>query len=251
MAQAAQQFPKVILWLFQTQTGKVLDAQLALMSDLALSRFSHHYYVETRGAIAPVMVLAAQKMSPLSLVRLRAAFGAANIDSAVTSYAPAAVRAGYAASTKRAVIKQSHAAHMVSGAMSFTMSGVPQGVASPNTSMTLGEIYEEYLWTSATTELEAFALMARYAALELNIAWAAGYKVGSEFYQFATTIDPDYGWDITTGYGVFMSADFGDISGVATAPEVYIDNPDFYDIQYWDFTNTCVFTGGPCAESSI
>ncbi len=115
VATVASQFPVVINWEFLTEGNGVLNTQMAAFSDLELARFSHEYWVESQGQLTTLMMYAAQKLTPANLVRWRAAFGAAAVDIAVSTYAPAAVRTAYTAAIKRVPIKQSHAAYVAVG----------------------------------------------------------------------------------------------------------------------------------------
>lgn len=196
------QFPVVINWQFQTYPAATLNTQLQLMGDLGLSRFSHHYYLASKGQISTLMMLAAQKLTAPNLVRWKAAFGQAAVDEAVTGFAPATVKAQYFAAKALPVIPVSHAWHIAKArTLTTTMSGVAGGIAAPSTNMTLYEIYDEYLWTTAETEIGALASTAWYVSKNLSIAWAIGYRIGTDFYGFAVDIDPSYGYDLVTEYG--------------------------------------------------
>lgn len=204
-------FPAVINWEFEYEPASVLNTQLAIMTDLDLARFSQNYYVESHGQLGTLMMAAAQKLSAANLTRLAAAFGAWNLSPAVAAYSP--VAAEYFATAQSPLIKQSLAHHQSVGLNSLTINGAAAGLAAPNTSMTLYEIYTEYLFTSAQTQLGAMALATKFAYVSLQIAFTVGWTAGGAFYDFATWVDPSYGYDITTTYGDLGASDFGPIDG--------------------------------------
>lgn len=69
-----------------------------------------------------------------------------------------------------------------------------------------------------------------------------GYTAGGMFYAFASSIDPDYGYDLVTQYGIPDLSEFGPVDGALTGTG-YVDDPGFYDIGYWDCSSACVFIG--------
>lgn len=219
IATIAAQFPVVINWEWQTETPAQLNAQMAVFKDLELARFSHQYWVESHGDLSTLMYYAGLKLTAANLVRLRAAFGTA-VDVGALN-APAAIQTQYRALAKRVPIKQSHAAYVAAGKLSRTLNAMATGVAAPTVEMTPYEIYNEFLWTSAETELGALAAMAKFMTVQVQVAAIIGWKVGGTFYHFAETIDPNYGYDVVTLYGDIGAADFGPIdSGVTGHGEV-------------------------------
>ncbi len=214
VATIAAQFPVVINWEFQTKTAATLNAQIAQFSDIALARFSHDYWVESNGNTATLFYYAALKLTAPNLVRLYRAFGPA-VTSNVTLYAPAAVRTQYNALAKPAYIKQSHAAWTQAGRTFRTVNGMASGVGAPTIDMTPREIFSEYLWTEAETEMGAFGRTTIFMKTNLGKAFLIGWQIGTSYYDIGMSIDPDFAQRLVTEYGDF-NQDFGPIQGEVT-----------------------------------
>lgn len=234
LASVEANFPSVINWEFANLSVAALNLQLSRLSDLELARFSQNYYAESHGDMTRLMGLAAQRLGATNLVRMARAFGYWNVTPAVGLYAPLAVQNDYFAALTAVTIHQSLGFRQSQGLNAFTINGQVNGLAAPNTSMTLYEIYTEYLFTEAQTQMGALALTAKFALGTTGLGKAAliGWKAGGMFYDFATAIDPQYGYDITTQYGDIGASDFGPIDG-ATTGSGYVDLPDFYDFSDW------------------
>jgi hypothetical protein len=171
-------FPGVILSEFTALTSTELNAQFALLDPSALARFSQAYYMEG-GNYTTLNALAASKLTAANYARFLTAFDVATATPLV----------------------ESHAWHASRGAVMKTANGLSGGAAAPTTGMTLYEIYTEYLFTSATTTLEAVYSTALYAYSNLAASWAIGYYVGTQLYGFGTEVDPDFGYDLATYFG--------------------------------------------------
>jgi hypothetical protein len=192
VATIAQQFPVVIEWQFTNYSAAQLNAQFAQFDPVSASRFSMAYYLDTNGNMAPLMTLAAQKLTAPNLVKWASVFGVAETTEYVDAYSPTAVRSAYAAAIASVVlVHQSHAHHMSVGAKAMTLSGLSGGVAAPTIYMTPYEIYTEYLFTEATTEAGAWALTAKFCTEELGFAWWVGHDVvGAGFVWVSNQINP-------------------------------------------------------------
>jgi hypothetical protein len=106
--------------------------------------------------------------------------------------------------------------------------------------MTPTETYSEYLWTSAETELGALATTVRYMAAEVGIVAQVAWKVGSAYYAWGISIDPDFAVSLPLTFADSEANEFGPIDG-GTVPPIgtgYVDDPGFYDFTDWSF---CVF----------
>jgi len=216
-------FPTVVEWAWRINTAANLNARMTAMPDLELARFSHLYWLDSKGNMTPLLMLASQKLTAANLVKLRAAFGAAATDPEVVTYAPAAVKSAYTAAAKRVSIKQSHAAYVAAGKLSRTINAMATGVAAPNILMTPYEIYMEYIWAGAETEMEALFLTAKFMAGPTIKVATWSYSVGTAFYAFAEKVDPSYGYDLVTTYGDLGASDYGPIDNVTGIG--YIDGP--------------------------
>ncbi len=108
---------------------------------------------------------------------------------------------------------------------------MPAGIAAPTVQMTPYEIYNEFLWTSAETEMGAFAMTAKFMAVNLSTAFLIGWHVGGHFYHFAESVDPNYGYDLTTMYGDY-NLDFGAITG-ETSGRGYLNDEEIQVINEW------------------
>ena len=140
------------------------------MAPIVLARLSRQYYIESNGNMGPLLAVAAQRLSAANLIAIAAAFGQANVDSAVASYAPASTIAAYAGATRMAVIDRSQARMVVAG-----ISGV---TASPNLDMTIYEVFLDYLTAGTDTSVAAaLAQTSSYAAGWLGAAATFGYSV--------------------------------------------------------------------------
>lgn len=234
-ASVHSQYPAVINYEFVHESGHVLDVQIAKMSDLELARFSHQYYIATHGNIIPLMRAMAWKLNITSLIRMRKVFGDA-LDIGINGQASHTIQAQYYAwigNTGGPVIRQSHAQYVQERRFAMTMNGAASGVAAPTPEMTLYEIYTEFLFTEAETTMGALAQTAWYAKSQLGTAFVTGYSIGSAFYAFASWVNPDYGYDLTTLYGDYMAGDFGPIDGGITGT-VTVGEP-FSSIGVWEF----------------
>jgi hypothetical protein len=207
------QFPIVMQWIFQNSTATQLNTQMSIIDDIQLAHFSQQLWTATNGNPSAIMQLAAQKLSPSNLARWAAAFDLAATTAAVSTYAPGTL-AAFKAQPIHAIIPQSHAQYKSLGRISMTINALPTGAPAPNINMTLGEIYDEYLWNGAETAVEALARTSWFAGAALSSAFVTGYKIGTKFYGFAESIDPNYGYDLVTTYGDSASQDFGSITGV-------------------------------------
>jgi hypothetical protein len=225
------QYPAVIIWEFENESSAVLNAQMAQITPLGLARFSHHFYMASGGNISTLMQLAAQKLSAANLVRWYTAFGRVTTDYNVQTFSPPAVAAAYfAVVPKPAALLASHADYSNKGFLNIkVMSGRATGVAAPSTNMTISEIFEEYLWTSAETELGAYAMTAAYLYANGVASFTVGYKIGGTFYGFAESIDSSYGYDLVTEYGELASDYVGDLS--ETTGTGYVDMANMVE---WD-----------------
>jgi hypothetical protein len=240
LATVEAQFPTVINWEFATRSAAGLNATMALVNDLDLARFAHFYWIENHGDLSLINMYAAQKLTVANLIRWRAAFGVAEADLAIATYASPAVKAEFARTPGVPIIKQSLAARLAAGQVAHTLSGMPTGTPVPNTDMTLREIYSEYLFNGANSQGEAFGKMVLFASGRLGFAWSMGYKAGTKYYAFAEKIDPSYGFDLTTTYGD-LNLDFGPIDA-ATTGRGYLNDSD---ITYVESTEWCE-GGEPC-----
>jgi hypothetical protein len=176
------QFAAVILYNFQNNTS--LNGQISQMAQIELARLSRQYYIESNGNMAPLLAVAAQKLTAANLILIAAAFGQANVDAAVAAYAPAATKATYGASSRMAIMDRSQARFVAMG-----ISGV---TASPNLDMTLYEIFLDYLTAGTdTTVAAALAQTSSYAGGWLGAAATFGYSVGTGIYWIDDQIDPD------------------------------------------------------------
>jgi len=202
VASIAAQFPAVIEWQFTYYSAAQLNAQWALFDPVSASRYSVAYYLDTNGNIAPLMTLAAQKLTAANLVKWASAFGVIETTDYVNAYSPATVRTAYLAAIGSAVpIHQSIAHHLSVNAKAMTLSGLSGGVGAPTIYMTPYEIYSEYLFTEATTEAGAWALAAKFCIGELGFAWWVGHDViGAGFVWVASSIDPSYLADLAESW---------------------------------------------------
>lgn len=202
VATIAAQFPAVIEWQFTNYSAAQLNTQWALFDLASASRFSIAYYLDTKGNIAPLMTLAAKKLTAANLVKWASAFGVIETTDYVNAYSPAAVRTAYLAAIGPVVpIHQSIAHHLSVNAKAMTLSGLTGGVAAPTIYMTPYEIYSEYLFTEATSEAGAWALTAKFCIGELGFAWWVGHDViGAGFVWVASQADPSYLADLAESF---------------------------------------------------
>jgi hypothetical protein len=64
-----------------------------------------------------------------------------------------------------------------------------------------------------------------------------GYAIGTGFYAFASTVNPNYSYDLITTYGDDEFTDYGSPSGVVTIDwDGLVTNWDdvLGDLTYWD-----------------
>jgi hypothetical protein len=209
------QFPAYMNWVFIYSTPAVLNAKMTFITDLDLARFSSVYGAATGGNFTLINTWAKAKFTPANWARW---------ENAVNPVMPVAIKQSYADYTKRGINPK-----------------IQWGLwpaANPTTDMTVREIYSEFLWTSAETETEALLAASAYITANLHLAAAAGYALGTAFYAFASAVDPDYGFDLTTTYLDDNFEDFGTPSGIVTIEwgdlvTNWID--ELGDSDYWVF----------------
>lgn len=200
------QFPVVTLYNFTY--SPTINITVANMADVYLARLSRQYYIETKGNVAPLLAVAAKRLTAANLLRLQSAFGAAATTAAVNAYAPAAVKAAYGAGGTRAAVARSQAMYIQKG-----ISGV---TPSPNLDMTLYEIFLDYV-TSGSSGAAALASTATYAGAQLAASFTVGYQIGSVVYWVDDAIDPD------------INIWIGDEEGAAVNDVIdYVSNPANY-----------------------
>jgi hypothetical protein len=220
IASVHAQFPVVMTWIFQNESAAQLNSQMTIIDDIQLAHFSQQLWTATNGNLASIMYWAAIKLTPANLARWSTAFGLAETEAATASYAPGNLAQVKALATGRRLIPQSHAQYESVGKTAMTINALPTGAPAPNVNMTLGEIYDEFLFNGAQSESEAVARTALFAIANVfgpgKVAIKA-FAAGTAFYAFAESIDPSYGYDLTTTYGDIGASDFGPITGFSTA----------------------------------
>jgi hypothetical protein len=204
------QFPVVILYNFTNSA--VINTTITNAADIYLARLSRQYYIETNGNVAPLLKVAAQRLTANNLLRLQSAFGKANVDAAVKAYATATTQAGYAAGGTKPVIARSQAKMIQAGITGVT--------PSPNLDMTLYEIYLDYLTSGLSVEA-SLAMGAGYASAYLGAAFEIGYEIGGAVYFLDDQIDPEINVWIGEEEGAIVS----DVVDYVSSP----DNFPAYD----------------------
>jgi hypothetical protein len=175
------QFPAVQVYNFTN--NPYIDATVTGLSDVYLARLTRQYYIETNGAVAPLMAVAAKKLSAANLLRFKASMGQAATDAAVNAYSSPTVKAGYFGGTTRAAIPRSEAMYLSMGINGVT--------PAPNLDMTLYEVFLDYLTAGETTAASALASTAAYAGTWLSAAATVGYQIGTVIYWIDDQVDPD------------------------------------------------------------
>lgn len=201
------QFPKVILYNFTYSPS--INTTIAGMQDIYLARLTRQYYIETGGNVAPLLRIAAIRLTAANLARVRASMGQAATDAAVNTYATATVKATYFATAPHPVIRRSEAMYLSMGIKSVT--------PAPNLDMTLYEIFLDYYTAGETSAAAALASTATYAGSYLAASFTVGYQVGSAIYWIDDKVDPD------------VNVWIGDELGAAATEIInYIENPSNY-----------------------
>jgi hypothetical protein len=156
--------------------------------------------------------LASTYLDATNLVRWQAAFTQAAVTPVVGAYAPGPTASAYLSHPAlRAVIHGG---------------GMPPPVPppTPNTQMTMTEIFLEYRIQPGATALSAMTRALTFIGGKTGVgkAWAAGFAIGSGFYQAMTYIDPSYGYDLITTYG----SEYDDSSFFPPGSQGYVENGD-------------------------
>jgi len=200
------QFPVVVLYNFTY--SPTINTTIANAANIYLARLSREYYIHSGGNLAPLLEVAAKRLTATNLLKLQAAFGKANVDAAVNAYAPAAVKASYTAGGARTVLARSQALYIQRGIAGLT--------PAPNLDMTIYDIFLDS-WTAGLSVEASLASTAAYAGSYLSASFAIGYQIGGAIYYIDDKIDPN------------INAWIGDEEG-ALIDEVidFVSSPDFY-----------------------
>jgi hypothetical protein len=201
------QFPKVMVYNFTNNAN--IDATVTAMDDVYLARLSRQYYIETNGAITPLMTIAAKRLSAANLLRFKSTMGQAATDAAVNASASAAVKSAYFSGTAKAVVRRSEAMYLSMGITSVA--------ASPNLDMTLYEIFLDYFTAGETSAAAALAMTAQYSSAYLAASFTVGYEIGTVIYWIDDQIDPD----INVWIGDELGALVTDVVNFVTNPANY------------------------------
>ena len=121
-------FPATMTTIFTN--SPYINIQMGSMSGAQLALFSHSYYVHTKGAMAPLLTVAAKRLSALNLYSFASAFGPSVVAPYVDAYSPATVKASYAAyiaAKAVPVIPLSQYAYDLKGYTAYTMNGLSTG----------------------------------------------------------------------------------------------------------------------------
>lgn len=215
------QFPKVIVYNFTY--NPTINAQVTAMPDILLARLSRQYYIETNTATAPLMAVAAKRLSAANLLRFKSAMGQAATDAAVNAYATPTVKSAYFSGVAKAAIRRSQAMYLSMGIKGVT--------AAPNLDMTIYEIFLDYFTAGETSAAAALASTATYASSYLAASFTIGYQIGTGIYWIDDQIDPA----VNQWIGDELGAGVSDVIGIVTSPASY---PSQDDGTYgtWAFT---------------
>lgn len=161
---------------------------LSRLSDKELGDIASLYNQSAPAGDDNLMRTFAQKLDGASLVRVAKAFGSVSTTRAVNAYAPAKIKADFERKLAIAISVPKYSRSVPS----FTSFGSVSTMASPNTDMTLGEIYLEYRTAPLGSLSPASALSetAMYAGSRLVVAWGAGYAFGTVIHNLIETYDP-------------------------------------------------------------
>jgi hypothetical protein len=202
-------------WVFTAYSPAALNAKMELVTSIDLARFSSAYWsASPGGSLSTINALAKAKLTAANFAKWQAAFNPAN----------------------PTTLKQSYAASIKAGINPKVQWGL-WSASTPTVDMTMREIYTEFLFTSAETEVEALIATATFMTLQLHVAAGVGYAIGTGFYAFASTVNPNYSYDLITTYGDDEFTDYGSPSGVVTIDwDGLVTNWDdvLGDLTYWD-----------------
>lgn len=201
------QFAKVIVYNFTY--NPTINTQVAAMPDIMLARLTRQYYIETNTAVAPLMAVAARRLSAANLVRLKSAMGQATTDAAVNAYATPAVKAAYFTALSKPIIRRSQAMYLSMGIKAVT--------PAPNLDMTIYEIFLDYFTAGETSAAAALASTAAYVAANLGAAFTVGYQIGTGIYWIDDQIDPG----VNQWIGDELGAGVNDVVRIISSPSNY------------------------------
>jgi hypothetical protein len=219
------QFPKVIVYNFTY--NPTINTTVTSMADIYLARLTRQYYIETAGAVAPLMHIAAIRLSAANLLRFKSAMGQAATDAAVNSYATPAVKAAYFSGIAKAPIRRSQAMYLSMGIKALT--------PSPNLDMTVYEIFLDYYTAGETSAAAALASTGMYTASYLGAAFTVGYQIGTGIFWVDDQIDAG----INNWIGDELGAAVGDVVDYVSSPDNYPYYDDgstaFFGSKEWDW----------------
>lgn len=219
------QFAKVIVYNFTY--NPTINAQVTAMPDIMLARLSRQYYIETNTVTAPLMAVAAKRLTAANLLRFKSAMGQAATDAAVNAYAPTAVKAAYFTGIAKAPIRRSQAMYLSMGIKAVT--------PAPNLDMTIYEIFLDYFTAGETSVAAALASTAMYTAANLGAAYTFGYAVGTGIFWIDDQVDPA----INNWIGDELGAGIDDVVNYVSSPDNYPSYDDgssgFFGMKEWDW----------------
>lgn len=156
------------------------------LSNKELQRIAYYYYASNAGRSPQLLKVFAQRLDSKSLVRIAGAFGYANVQTAIDSYAPATVQREFRAHVAAGLVPIA----VASDTSRFAVT--PMTGPAPNVDMTLEEIYLDFR-TAPVGNLSvpgALSETLSFAGGRLIAAWGVGYAVGTGISQLIQAYDP-------------------------------------------------------------
>lgn len=156
------------------------------LSNKELQRIAYYYYASNGGKSPQLLKVFAQRLDSKSLMRIAGAFGYANVQTAIDSYAPAIVQREFRAHVAAGLVP------MTAAPDSSRFTVMPMSGPAPTVDMTLEEIYLDFR-TAPVGNLSvpgALSETLSFAGGRLIAAWGVGYAVGTGISQLIQTYDP-------------------------------------------------------------
>ena len=206
------QFPKVVLWNFQTVTNP--NAVAMRLTTVEAARLSKLYY-EEGGDVPALMTVFAKRLNATSLFRMKMAFDPDLLDKAVATYAPAATQSAYFANGAAIPL-------YMSASRVKSMGLNPKSKLGPSLDYSLYEIYLDYrTGEMALSARAALAASGMYAGAMLYTAWQVGYATGHGIYYVTDQLAPSATEWLGDEIGGAVDSVFGNaeknVTGTATA----------------------------------
>ncbi len=272
-AEITANFPSLITTIFTN--SPYINIQMANMPPGFLATLSHTYYASTNKNTAPLLTVAAKRLTAINLYSFAQAFGPTVMTPYVKEYAPATVYSAYAtylAQSAPVAIPMSQFDYDNHGYTAATMNGLstgsgPEGMTvhslkaqqyyaaqaelaaiSPDAgyapaalpTMAISDIWLEfYCAGTGTTVVGATIMASAYASPWLLTAWNAGTTGGTYIYNYVEQVSPGYFEDLIEYMGNLFGNYLTPTGTVTVGDPIPTDSDPYGYTDLWEDFDVC------------